>query len=91
MVMDRILRIYIAEQCFCLLYQGIEDAIYDSQSIRGCVGIDLTHESTPDATTLLQFRRLLENHNLTHRIFDEINVHQSSRGRASSYSNFLQE
>jgi IS5 family transposase len=91
MVMDRILWMYIAQQCFCLSHQGIEDTIYDSQSIRGCVGIDLMHESAPDATTLLQFRRLLENHNLTHRIFDEINLYQSRPRRASSHSNFLQE
>jgi hypothetical protein len=69
------LRVYIAQQCFGLSDEGIEDAIYDSQSIRGFVGIDLTHISAPDATTLLKFRRLLEKHNLTRRIFDEINAH----------------
>jgi transposase, IS5 family len=74
------LRMYIAQQCFGLSDEGIEDAIYDSQSIRGFVGIDLTHESAPDATTLLKFRRLLEKHNLTRRIFDEINVHLASKG-----------
>jgi IS5 family transposase len=60
--------------------EGIEDAIYDSQAIRGFVGIDLTHESAPDATTLLKFRRLLEKHNLTRRIFDEINGHLAGKG-----------
>ena len=74
------LRMYIAQQCFGLSDEGIEDAIYDSQAIRGFVGIDLTHESAPDATTLLKFRRLLEKHNLTRRIFDEINGHLASKG-----------
>lgn len=37
----------------------IEYAIYDSQSIRALVGIDLGRESEPDATTLLKFRQLL--------------------------------
>ena len=73
--LERMLRMYIAQQCFGLSDEGIEDAIYDSQSIRGFVGIDLTNESAPDATTLLKFRRLLEKHNLTRRIFDEINMH----------------
>ena len=73
--LERMLRMYIAQQCFGLSDEGIEDAIYDSQAIRGFVGIDLTHESAPDATTLLKFRRLLEKHNLTRRIFDEINGH----------------
>lgn len=40
---------YIAQQCFDLSDEGIEDAVYDSQSIRGFVGIDLTHESVPDS------------------------------------------
>jgi IS5 family transposase len=78
--LERMLRMYIAQQCFGLSDEGIEDAIYDSQAIRGFVGIDLTHESAPDATTLLKFRRLLEKHNLTRRIFDEINGHLASRG-----------
>jgi IS5 family transposase len=80
MGLERMLRMYIAQQCFGLSDEGIEDAIYDSQSIRGFVGIDLTLESVPDATTLLKFRRLLEKHNLTRRIFDEINVHLASKG-----------
>ena len=51
-----------------------------TQAIRGFVGIDLTHESAPDATTLLKFRRLLEKHELTKRNFDEINSHLASKG-----------
>jgi IS5 family transposase len=78
--LERMLRMYIAQQCFGLSDEGVEDAIYDSQSIRGFVGIDLTHESAPDATTLLKFRRLLEKHELTRRIFDEINGHLASKG-----------
>jgi IS5 family transposase len=78
--LERMLRMYIAQQCFGLSDEGIEDAIYDSQAIRAFVGIDLTHESAPDATTLLKFRRLLENNKLTRRIFDEINGHLASKG-----------
>ena len=78
--LERMLRMYIAQQCFGLSDEGVEDAIYDSQAIRGFVGIDLTHESAPDATTLLKFRRLLEQHKLTQRIFNEINAHLASKG-----------
>jgi IS5 family transposase len=78
--LERMLRMYIAQQCFGLSDEGVEDAIYDSQAIRGFVGIDLTHESAPDATTLLKFRRLLEKHKLTERIFNEINGHLASKG-----------
>ena len=55
----RMLRMYVAQQCFGMSDEGIEDAIYDSQAIRGFVGIDLNRESAPDATTLLKFRHLL--------------------------------
>lgn len=78
--LERMVRMYIAQQCFGLSDEGIQDAIYDSQAIRGFVGIDLTHEPALVAATLLKFRRLLEKHNLTRRIFDEINGHLASKG-----------
>ena len=76
----RMLRMYVAQQCFGLSDEGIEDAIYDSQAIRGFVGIDLNRESAPDATTLLKFRRLLEANELTRKIFDTINGHLAEKG-----------
>jgi IS5 family transposase len=76
----RMLRMYVVQQCFGLSDEGIEDAIYDSQAIRGFVGIDLNRESAPDATTLLKFRRLLEKHDLTRQIFDTINGHLAAQG-----------
>jgi len=74
------LRVYIAQQCFGLSDEGIEDAIYDSQAIRGFIGIDLNRETAPDATTLLKFRRLLEENNLTERIFTAINTVLAAKG-----------
>lgn len=41
---------YIAQQCFGLSDEGTEDALYDSQAIRGFVDIDLSREATPDAS-----------------------------------------
>jgi len=78
--LGRMLRMYIAQQCFGLSDEGIEDAIYDSQAIRRFVGIDLAREDAPDATTLLKFRRRLERHGLTRRIFETINAHLAERG-----------
>ena len=71
--LERMLRMYLVQQCFGLSDEGCEDALYDSQAIRRFVRIDLSHESAPDATTLLKFRRLLEKHQLTERIFATIN------------------
>ena len=42
--------------------------------MRGFTGIDLSVEAVPDATTLLNFRHLLEAHELTVRILAEVNA-----------------
>lgn len=78
--LERILRMYIAQNCFGLSDEGIEDALYDSQAIRRFVGIDLGREAAPDATSVLRFRRLLETHQLTDTIFNSINAHLAERG-----------
>jgi IS5 family transposase len=78
--LERMLRIYVAQQVLGLSDEGIEDAIYDSQSIRAFVGIDLAIESAPDATTLLKFRRLLEGAKLTKELFKAINQRLADKG-----------
>jgi transposase, IS5 family len=78
--LSRMLRMYVAQQCFGLSDEGTEDALYDSQAIRRFVGIDLSCEAAPDATTLLKFRRLLEQHGLTRRIFEVIKAHMADKG-----------
>jgi len=74
------LRMYIAQQYVGLSDEGIDDALYDSQAIRHFVGIDLSRESAQDATTLLNFRHLLESHQLTESIFNAINGHLAEKG-----------
>ena len=78
--LERMLRMYIVQQCFGLSDEGVEDAIYDSQAVRAFIGIDLNREAAPDATTLLRFRRLLETHGLTQSIFTAINTHLAQKG-----------
>jgi IS5 family transposase len=78
--LERMLRMYIAQQCFGLSDEATEDALYDSQAIRRFVGIDMGREAAPDATTLLKFRHLLEEHQLTESIFNAINAHLSEKG-----------
>lgn len=74
------LRMYIVQQCFGRSDEGMEDAIYDSQAIRRFIGIDLTVDTAPDATTLLKFCRLLETHSLTKVVFDTINSPLATKG-----------
>ena len=71
---------YFVQQWYALADEALEDAIYDSQALRDFVGIDLSVESVPDATTLLKFRHLLEKQALTQVIFEQINDHLAERG-----------
>ena len=76
----RMLRIYCLQQWYGLADEALEDALYDSQALRDFVGIDLSRESVPDATTLLKFRRLLLANDLTKALFEEINAHLAEQG-----------
>ncbi|MFT3718645.1 IS5 family transposase [Pseudorhodoferax sp.] len=76
----KMLRMYCLQQWYGLADEALEDTLYDSQSMRDFVGIDLSRESVPDATTLLKFRRLLLANDLTRTLFDEINAHLGEQG-----------
>ena len=80
MGVPKMLRMYLLQQWYGLADEALEDAIYDSQALRDFVGIDLSRESVPDATTLLKFRRLLELGELTKKMFEEINAHLHQQG-----------
>ena len=76
----KMLRMYCCQQWYGLADEALEDALYDSQALRDFVGIDLSRESVPDATTLLKFRHLLQDNDLTRGLFDEINAHLAQQG-----------
>jgi IS5 family transposase len=76
----KMLRMYCLQQWYGLADEALEDALYDSQALRDFVGVDLSRESVPDATTLLKFRRLLNDNDLTRALFDEINAHLADKG-----------
>ncbi|CAL8479606.1 transposase (plasmid) [Caballeronia sp. S22] len=48
--------------------------------MRAFADIDLAVEDVPDATTLVKFRRLLLEHDLTRKMFDEIGISLCERG-----------
>jgi IS5 family transposase len=70
--LEKMLRIYFVQQWFDLSDPAAEDAIYDSESIRRFVGVELGEDRVPDESTILRFRHLLEEHELTEEIFAEI-------------------
>ena len=79
MGLERMLRIYFLQQWDALADEALEDALYDSQAMRTFAGIDLSVDAVRDATTLLKFRHLLEAHELTPRIFEEVGAMLAER------------
>ena len=70
--LEKMLRIYFLQQWFNLSDPQAEDAIYDSESMRRFARMELGDDVVPDETTILRFRHLLEQRQLTGAIFDEI-------------------
>lgn len=70
--LEKMLRIYFVQQWFNLSDPQAEDALYDSESIRRFVGVELSEDVVPDESTILRFRHLLERHRLTEQIFATI-------------------
>lgn len=70
--LEKMLRLYFVQQWFNLSDPAAEDALYDSESIRRFVGVELGDDGVPDETTILRFRHLLEQHHLTEQIFTAI-------------------
>ena len=78
--LERMLRVYFLQQWYGLADEALEDALYDSQALRGFARSDLGTDAVPDATTLLKFRRLLETHDLCKGLFAAINADLTARG-----------
>jgi IS5 family transposase len=78
--LQRMLRIHLLQHWFNLADEAMEEALYDSASLRAFVGIDLGREPVPDATSLLRFRHLLEKHRLGEAIFAEVGQLLQAKG-----------
>jgi IS5 family transposase len=74
------LRLYFVQHWFALSDPGAEDALYDSASLRRFVGIDLGRMPAPDETTILNFRHLLEQHDLCGQMLETVNLYLGDRG-----------
>src|SRR5665213_648378 len=74
------LHIYFLQHWFNLSDPGAEDALYESAVLRDFAGIDLGCAAAPDETTILNFRHLLEAHDLCGKILDVVNLYLDSKG-----------
>ncbi len=75
------LRIHFLQQWYALSDPGMEEALYDTAVLRQFArlsGLD----AIPDETTILNFRRLLETHDLAGKIFERVNAHLSRKGQS---------
>jgi IS5 family transposase len=70
--LERMLRMYLIANWFNLADEACEDALYDIAAFRDFCRIDLGRERVPDSTTLLNFRHLLEQHELGAAIFAKV-------------------
>lgn len=78
--LEKMLRIYFLQQWFDLSDPAAEDAIYDSESMRRFARVELGEDKVPDESTILRFRHLLEEHDLTRAIFAEVGALLEERG-----------
>ncbi len=76
---ERMLRIYFLQQWFNLPDLAVEEALYESASMRQFVGIDLGQEPVPDETTICRLRQL-EKQDLGGKMLDTVNYHPCERG-----------
>ena len=73
------LRIHCVQLFYNLSDPGMEDLLYEAESVRRFVGLKLSG-ALPDETTILNFRHLLERYSLGDGLLQEINAHLESQG-----------
>ena len=78
--LSTMVRIYCLQQWYNLSDPGAEETLYDIQPIRAFAGLELGRDAIPDETTILNFRHLLERHDLTKAIFTAIAEHLAAKG-----------
>lgn len=74
------LRVYFLQQWFNLSDPGAEEALYESPALRHFAGVDLGRAPAPDESTILQFRHLLERHELGEAMLATVNRYLENQG-----------
>jgi len=78
--LELMLRVYFLQQWFNLSDPAVEEALYDSASMRAFAGVDLGKQAAPDESTVCRFRHLLERHGLGRKIFARVGGYLQARG-----------
>lgn len=64
---------------FLICRTRAEEALYDSESMRRFVGLELGEDAIPDESTILRFRHLLERHSLAGKLFAIVGKHLQAK------------
>ena len=78
--LSAMLRIHCLQQWYALSDPAVEEELYEIASMRRFAGLSLSHGTVPDETTILNFRHLLERHNLSVAIFEAVKKHLQGAG-----------
>jgi len=77
--LETMLRIHCMQNWYNMSDPGMEDALTEIASMRLFAGLS-SSGSIPDRTTIMNFRHLLERHDLTRQIFEEVSTWLSEAG-----------
>lgn len=78
--LSTMLRIHFLQQWYGYSDPAMEDALYEVESMRRFIGVELNEDAIPDETTILKFRRLLEQHDLAPAILTTVNDYLTDHG-----------
>ena len=77
--LQTMLRVHLMQNWFGLSDPAMEEALYEIGSMRGFSRLSLT-QPIPDETTILNFRRIIEQNELAPMILDTVNAHLARKG-----------
>lgn len=78
--LEAMLRIHLMQQWFGYSDSAMEDALHETPLLRRFAGLDSGSDCMPDETTILNFRHLLEKHQLAESLFGEVVALLTERG-----------
>jgi IS5 family transposase len=78
--LEVMLRIHLLQQWFTLSDPLMEEMLIDTPCFRRFAGIDMIEGRIPDETTILNFRHLLEEHQIAEQILESVNQSLREKG-----------
>ena len=77
--LELMLRIHLLQIAYNMSDPQMEDFLHENSTARQFVGLALA-DRTPDESTILQFRHLLEKHNLGKQVLERVNAGTTAAG-----------